>query len=45
MGGWNKGIKGSTGSAFKGRHHSNESKEKLKNRSKDIYKNRRQQNI
>lgn len=38
MGGWNKGIKNSTGLAFKGKKHSVESVEKLKNRPKDIYK-------
>lgn len=37
-GGWNKGIKNSTGSAFKGKSHSSETKEKLKNRPKEIYK-------
>lgn len=38
MGGWNKGIKNSTGAAFKGKKHSAEAVEKLKNRPKDIYK-------
>lgn len=38
MGGWNKGIKNSTGNAFKGKSHSKETKEKLKNRPKEIYK-------
>lgn len=38
MGGWNKGIKNSTGSAFKGKKHTEESVIKLKNRPKDIYK-------
>jgi hypothetical protein len=38
MGGWNKGIKNSTGSAFKGKKHSEEAISKLKNRPKDIYK-------
>jgi hypothetical protein len=37
-GGWNKGIKNSTGSAFIGKHHSEETIEKLKNRPKEIYK-------
>lgn len=38
MGGWNKGIKNSTGTAFKNKKHKPESIEKLKNRSKDVYK-------
>jgi len=38
MGGWNKGIKNSTGTAFKGKKHKQESIEKLKNRPKDCYK-------
>jgi hypothetical protein len=38
MGGWNKGIKNSTGSAFNGKKHTEESVNKLKNRPKDIYK-------
>lgn len=38
MGGWNKGIKNSTGTAFKGKKHSAEAVDKLKNRPKDIYK-------
>jgi hypothetical protein len=37
-GGWNKGIKNSTGVGFKGKHHSEESIEKLKSRPKEIYK-------
>jgi hypothetical protein len=37
-GGWNKGIKNSTGSAFKGKKHSAETIEKLKNRPKESYK-------
>jgi hypothetical protein len=37
-GGWNKGIKNSTGTAFKNKKHKPESIEKLKNRSKDVYK-------
>jgi hypothetical protein len=38
MGGWNKGIKNSTGTAFKGKHHTPEAVYKLKNRPKEIYK-------
>ena len=38
MGGWNKGIKNSTGTAFSGKHHSDETKEKLKTRPKEVYK-------
>lgn len=38
MGGWNKGIKNSTGTAFKGKKHKQESIEKLKNRPKECYK-------
>mgnify|MGYP001281155190 CR=1 FL=1 len=38
MGGWNKGIKNSTGSAFKDKKHTEETKEKLKNRPKECYK-------
>ena len=37
-GGWNKGIKNSTGSAFKGKKHSKETIEKLKNRPRESYK-------
>lgn len=37
-GGWNKGIKNSTGSAFKGKKHSVETIEKLKNRPRESYK-------
>ena len=37
-GGWNKGIKNSTGTAFKNKKHKPESIEKLKNRAKDVYK-------
>jgi hypothetical protein len=37
MGGWNKGIANSS-SGFTGKHHSPESKEKLRNRPKEIYK-------
>ena len=37
-GGWNKGIKNSTGSGFKGKKHSEESINKLKNRPKELYK-------
>lgn len=38
MGGWNKGIKNSTGSAFKDKKHTPESVEKLKNRPRECYK-------
>lgn len=37
-GGWNKGIKNSTGTAFKGKKHSIETIEKLKNRPNESYK-------
>ena len=37
-GGWNRGIRNSTGNAFTGKHHTDESIEKLKNRPKEIYK-------
>lgn len=38
MGGWNKGIKNSTGMGFKGKKHNQKSIEKLKNRPKECYK-------
>lgn len=44
-GGWNKGIKNSTGSAFKGKKHSAETIEKLKNRPKESYKKPKAQEI
>lgn len=37
MGGWNKGVKNSTGGGFKGKKHTSESIEKLKNRPKECY--------
>ena len=39
MGGWNKGIKNSTGTAFKGKKHSADTVDKLKSRPKEVYKN------
>lgn len=36
-GGWNKGIKNSTGGGFKGKKHNQDSITKLKNRPKEIY--------
>lgn len=44
-GGWNKGIKNSTGSGFKGRKHTTETIEILKNRSKDIYQKPKAQKV
>ena len=38
MGGWNKGIKNSTGTAFKGKKHSADTVDKLKSRPKEVYK-------
>lgn len=38
MGNWNKGISNSTSSGFENKHHSAESKEKLRNRPKEVYK-------
>lgn len=44
-GGWNKGIKNSTGTAFKGKKHSTEAIDKLKNRPRDIYKKPKAESI
>lgn len=44
-GGWNKGIKNSTGSAFKGKKHSDETIKKLKNRAKECYKKPKAENV
>ena len=45
VGGWNKGVKNSTGSAFKGKTHSKETIEKLKSRPRESYKKPKAENV